>query len=178
MDSTTTIICTILRQRSDTKSSIYAGGNPGDFFILHWYDLLNIFSCSFLNLKYSRTAYILNLRGSDIPYNPLFHAYLFVGLDSAVLFVENSQNSKVQADVASYLEEINVQIRPYIDLWTFLRRREWGEGKVSFVLFKTFLIWFEHKSSFFRKGYHHTSNLICHLAHVDAFPLYIGTVQN
>lgn len=80
-------------------------------------------------------AYILNLRGSDIPYNPLFHAYLFVGLDSAVLFVDSS---KVQADVASYLQEINVQLRPYLDLWSFLRRREWGEGKVSFILAKPF----------------------------------------
>jgi Xaa-Pro aminopeptidase len=70
----------------------------------------------------------LNLRGSDIPYNPLFHAYLFVGLESAVLFVEIS---KVQDDVASYLKDANVQLRSYTDLWPFLRRREWGEGKVS-----------------------------------------------
>ena len=46
MDPTTTIICTVLCQRSDTKSSICTGRNPGYFFILHWYDLLNI-SCSF-----------------------------------------------------------------------------------------------------------------------------------
>ena len=87
--------------------------------------------CS-LNLN-TWTAYILNLRGSDIPYNPLFHAYLFVGLESAVLFVETS---KVQDDVASYLKDINVQVRPYLDLWPFLRRREWGEGKVSFQYFQ------------------------------------------
>ena len=74
------------------------------------------------------TAYILNLRGSDIPYNPLFHAYLFVGLEFAVLFVENS---KIQEDVGEYLKENGVQFRSYTDLWPFLRRREWGEGKVS-----------------------------------------------
>jgi Xaa-Pro aminopeptidase len=74
----------------------------------------------------------LNLRGSDIPYNPLFHSYLFVGLESAVLFVELS---KVQDDVALYLKDINVELRPYTDLWPFLRRREWGEGKVSFYNF-------------------------------------------
>ena len=90
---------------------------------------------TFLNIKkiislFWETAYILNLRGSDIPYNPLFHAYLFVGLESAVLFVEKS---KVQDDIAEYLKENNVQLRSYTDLWPFLRRREWGEGKVSFL---------------------------------------------
>jgi Xaa-Pro aminopeptidase len=80
----------------------------------------------------------LNLRGSDIPYNPLFHAYLFVGLDSAVLFAENSKVSKVRAEVALYLEEIDVQLRSYTDLWAFLRRKEWGEGKVGYILAKPF----------------------------------------
>lgn len=83
-------------------------------------------------------AYILNLRGSDIPYNPLFHSYLFISLDSAILFVESS---KIHADVAQYLKELNVQLRPYTDLWPFLRRREWGEGKYwirSPVIFEWF----------------------------------------
>ena len=131
MDPTTTIVCTVLYQRNDTKSSIYTDGNPGHFFSLHWYDFAK--TCSLFQSKYSGTAYILNLRGSDIPYNPLFHAYLFVGLESAVLFVETS---KVQDDVASYLKDINVQVRPYLDLWPFLRRREWGEGKVSYQYFQ------------------------------------------
>jgi len=70
---------------------------------------------------------MLNLRGSDIPYNPLFHAYLFVGFDSAILFVEPQ---KLVPDVISYLDSMGVQQRGYTDLWPFLRRREWGEGKV------------------------------------------------
>ncbi|KAF9478360.1 Creatinase/aminopeptidase [Pholiota conissans] len=72
-------------------------------------------------------AYTLNLRGSDIPYNPLFHAYLLVGLDNSYLFVESA---KLHPDVIAYLNSIDVQQRPYLDLWPFLRRREWGEGKV------------------------------------------------
>ncbi|KAJ3492177.1 hypothetical protein NLJ89_g11269 [Agrocybe chaxingu] len=72
-------------------------------------------------------AYVLNLRGSDIPYNPLFHAYLFVGFDTAILFVEPA---KLHPDVIHYLDTIGVQHRGYTDLWPFLRRREWGEGKV------------------------------------------------
>ncbi|KAF9557488.1 Creatinase/aminopeptidase [Agrocybe pediades] len=72
-------------------------------------------------------AYVLNLRGSDIPYNPLFHAYLFISFDKAVLFVESP---KLHDDVKNYLAAINVEHRGYTDLWPFLRRREWGEGKV------------------------------------------------
>ncbi|KAH9484818.1 putative Xaa-Pro aminopeptidase P [Psilocybe cubensis] len=72
-------------------------------------------------------AYLLNLRGSDIPYNPLFHGYLFVTLDKAFLFVEPQ---KLHDDVIAYLDTIGVQRKSYTDLWPFLRRREWGEGKV------------------------------------------------
>jgi len=72
-------------------------------------------------------AYILNLRGSDIPYNPLFHAYLFVGYDQAILFVELQ---KLVPEVIDYLDSVGVQHRGYTDLWPFLRRREWGDGKV------------------------------------------------
>ncbi|KAF8149398.1 peptidase M24, structural domain-containing protein [Crassisporium funariophilum] len=72
-------------------------------------------------------AYVLNLRGSDIPYNPLFHAYLFVTFDKAILFVESA---KLHPDVIQYLQDINVEQRGYTELWPFLRRREWGEGKV------------------------------------------------
>lgn len=73
-------------------------------------------------------AWTLNLRGCDIPYNPLFHAYLFVGLDRSFLFVDAN---KVTKEVADYLRSVDVSLRDYTDLWSFLRRREWGDGKVS-----------------------------------------------
>ena len=123
------------------------------------------------------TAYILNLRGSDIPYNPLFHAYLFVGLEFAVfkLFVENS---KIQEDVGEYLKENGVQLRSYTDLWPFLRRREWGEGKVrfhSFCYWKPFFcVNLTLTKNLNNEGSDCTSNFICDLAYVDAFPVYVG----
>jgi Creatinase/Prolidase N-terminal domain len=73
-------------------------------------------------------AYVLNLRGQDIPFNPVFLSYLFITLDRAVLFIEKS---KVSQDVNDYLSAVGVEVRDYNDLWTFLRKREWGEGKVS-----------------------------------------------
>ncbi|KAJ8463240.1 hypothetical protein ONZ51_g10388 [Trametes cubensis] len=72
-------------------------------------------------------AWLLNLRGDDIPFNPVFHSYLFVGLESATLFIEPA---KITPEVQAYLETINVVIRDYNDIWTFLRRKEWGEGNV------------------------------------------------
>jgi hypothetical protein len=75
-------------------------------------------------------AYVLNMRGTDIPYNPLFHAYLYVGLDSATLFLESS---KVDEEIEAYLQSIRVERKPYADIWTFLRKREWGEGKVGLI---------------------------------------------
>ena len=76
-------------------------------------------------------AYLLNLRGSDIPHNPLFHAFLYVGLDNATIFLDAS---KVNEDTSYYLKSLGVERREYTDLWTFLRRREWGEGKVRVLV--------------------------------------------
>lgn len=73
-------------------------------------------------------AYLLNLRGSDIPFNPLFHAYFFISEDRAILFIDSSK--VVNDDVNEYLKSLDIEQREYNDLWTFLRRREWGEGKV------------------------------------------------
>lgn len=70
---------------------------------------------------------MLNLRGEDIPFNPLFHAYLYIGFDRTILFIEAI---KVEEPVRQYLRQLKVDLREYNDIWTFLRRREWGDGKV------------------------------------------------
>ncbi|KAG9316900.1 putative creatinase/aminopeptidase [Chiua virens] len=75
----------------------------------------------------SNIAYLLNLRGSDIPFNPLFYAYLFISLDKVVLFIDAA---KLTDDTEDYLRSLRVERREYNDVWPFLRRREWGEGKL------------------------------------------------
>ncbi|KAF8590921.1 Creatinase/aminopeptidase [Ramaria rubella] len=72
-------------------------------------------------------AWLLNLRGSDIPFNPVFQAYLFVSLDRAILFIDSA---KVSEEIGDYLESIGVSTREYSDVWPFLRGKDWGEGKV------------------------------------------------
>lgn len=70
---------------------------------------------------------MLNLRGDDIPFNPVFHSYLFISADKSILFIEPA---KVEDSVNDYLHTIGVEHRDYNDIWTFLRKKEWGEGKI------------------------------------------------
>ncbi|KAI0266674.1 Creatinase/aminopeptidase [Gloeopeniophorella convolvens] len=72
-------------------------------------------------------AYVLNLRGDDVPFNPVFTSYLYIGLDRAILFIEQE---KVEAPVREYLQNLKVETRDYNGIWSFLRTREWGEGRV------------------------------------------------
>ena len=51
--------------------------------------------------------------------------------DKAVLFIDPA---KLTDDVEDYLKAVGVDMREYNDLWSYLRKREWGEGKVSFLI--------------------------------------------
>lgn len=62
-------------------------------------------------------AWILNLRGSDVPYNPVFVAHLLIGLDKATLFIAHD---KIDATVAAHLGADGVDIRPYQETATVL----------------------------------------------------------
>lgn len=57
-------------------------------------------------------AWILNLRGSDIPFNPVFVAHLLVEPEQATLFVSPG---KVDSGVASHLAADGVALAPYED---------------------------------------------------------------
>ncbi|GJZ06156.1 probable Xaa-Pro aminopeptidase P [Tanacetum coccineum] len=55
-------------------------------------------------------AWLLNLRGNDVPHSPVMYAYLIVEMDAAKLFVDNS---KVTPEVMDYLKTAGVELRPY-----------------------------------------------------------------
>ncbi|CAK1592302.1 unnamed protein product [Parnassius mnemosyne] len=65
-------------------------------------------------------AFTLNLRGSDIPYNPVFFAYLILRPNSVVLFWGNGSLS---ADIVQHLtsEGTQVDVRPYEQTFEYLR---------------------------------------------------------
>lgn len=61
-------------------------------------------------------AWLLNLRGSDVPYNPVFFAFAVVRLDEVRLYVNAAQ---VTEDVQKHLGSL-VTVRPYEAFYTDL----------------------------------------------------------
>ncbi len=55
-------------------------------------------------------AWLTNLRGSDVDYNPVFLAHMLISADSATLFVDNS---KVSSDIAKALEDSGITLADY-----------------------------------------------------------------
>lgn len=55
-------------------------------------------------------AWILNLRGDDIPFNPLFYAYLLLGKESCLLFINEN---KISSILKESLSKENITISPY-----------------------------------------------------------------
>ncbi|XP_078052902.1 xaa-Pro aminopeptidase ApepP [Augochlora pura] len=65
-------------------------------------------------------AYILNFRGSDIPYNPVFFAYVILTLNDLHLFIDKSSVSeKAQQQLID--EGVNAVYHPYDDVNAFLK---------------------------------------------------------
>lgn len=62
-------------------------------------------------------AWVLNLRGSDIPYNPVFHAFMVISLRETLLFVDQK---KLPRNVQEYLTAQGVKIKPYANIYHHL----------------------------------------------------------
>lgn len=58
-------------------------------------------------------AWLFNLRGNDVPYNPVFLAHALVGRDTARLFVDAA---KLDSGVRTALESDGIRIEPYEDI--------------------------------------------------------------
>lgn len=58
-------------------------------------------------------AWTLNLRGTDIPYNPLFFSYLLIGLEEIILYMDSK---KLTADSAKYLKDLNIRVLAYQEI--------------------------------------------------------------
>lgn len=67
------------------------------------------------------TAWLLNLRGSDVDYTPVVIAFAYVSEDERVLFIDSE---KVTSEVKDHLKKYGVKIKDYDDIEKFL-------GKIS-----------------------------------------------
>ncbi|KAJ5043170.1 uncharacterized protein L3040_004551 [Drepanopeziza brunnea f. sp. 'multigermtubi'] len=67
-------------------------------------------SSGFIVSMLDEVAWLFNLRGNDIPYNPVFFSYASITPTSATLFVNESKLSK---ECKTYLADNGVSVRPY-----------------------------------------------------------------
>lgn len=71
-------------------------------------------------------AWLFNLRGSDIPYNPVFFSYAIVTPDSAVIYVDEV---KLDAATRSHLEANGITVKPYGDIFTDIKSLSGGPNR-------------------------------------------------
>lgn len=62
-------------------------------------------------------AWLTNLRGNDVDYNPIFLAHMLISADKATLFVDSS---KVGDDIAKLLAEAGIDVAEYDQIQTAL----------------------------------------------------------
>lgn len=55
-------------------------------------------------------AWLTNLRGSDVPFNPVFVSFLLIGKDNAVLFTDQG---RLNAEAAAALQTSGITVEPY-----------------------------------------------------------------
>lgn len=63
-------------------------------------------------------AFLLNLRGSDVSYNPVFLSFLLLSQEHAYLFIDAD---KVTAEIKAHLLADGVELQAYADLPAFLQ---------------------------------------------------------
>ena len=66
-------------------------------------------------------AWTLNLRGSDVEFNPTFVAYLAIGLKKVYLFI---QEKKVEDELKAVLHDEHIFLKPYSQISHFLEELE------------------------------------------------------
>lgn len=73
-------------------------------------DLQKRHAAGFIVSMLDEIAWLFNLRGSDIPFNPVFFSYAVVTHESATLYVDES---KLGHEAKAHLSAAGVQVRPY-----------------------------------------------------------------
>ncbi|EII6803035.1 aminopeptidase P family protein [Clostridioides difficile] len=66
-------------------------------------------------------AWLFNIRGGDVKYNPVVLSYAVITLKEVYLFVDES---KLNEEILNELAKENVQIKPYNDVYEFVKNIE------------------------------------------------------
>ncbi|MCI8951277.1 MAG: aminopeptidase P family protein [Lachnospiraceae bacterium] len=83
-------------------------------------------------------AWLLNLRGDDIPCNPVFLSYLAVTRQQAVLFLHEQALGKEEKE---YLSTLQVELRPYDAIYHYVKSLQnetilLEEGQVNYAIIR------------------------------------------
>lgn len=70
-------------------------------------------SSSILLSALDEIAWLLNLRGSDIQYNPVFYSYLIINKSDVKLFTNNTYSIEIK----EYFEKSKITVYPYETIW-------------------------------------------------------------
>lgn len=63
-------------------------------------------------------AYLLNARGHDIPYNPIFNSYLFLSkINQQETYTLYIKKVKLTTEITNYFNKINLKIKPYNQIY-------------------------------------------------------------
>ncbi|CEK34082.1 M24 family peptidase [[Clostridium] sordellii] len=63
-------------------------------------------------------AWLFNIRGGDVKFNPVVLSYALITLDKVYLFVDKS---KLNEEILNELSKENVEIKPYNDIYEFIK---------------------------------------------------------
>lgn len=66
-------------------------------------------------------AWLTNLRGDDVAFNPVFLSYLLIDAENATLFADEA---KCTDEVRSYLTEVGINLKSYDTIFEYLRGLE------------------------------------------------------
>lgn len=64
-------------------------------------------------------AWLFNLRGSDVEYNPVVIAYAFISIHDRVIFIDDH---KVTSEVKEHLKKYDIKIKDYDDIEKYLTK--------------------------------------------------------
>lgn len=62
-------------------------------------------------------AWLFNLRGADVEYNPVFLSYVIVGKDAVLLFIDEK---KLTQDASDMLHRLGIILRPYDHIYDYI----------------------------------------------------------
>lgn len=95
----------------------------------------NEFNSTFLVSALDEICWLLNLRGSDIAYNPVFYAYVLINVNETILFCNNPCSDEIK----NYFELNGITLKMYDEVWSHLTQvtesaQKKKDSKISFLL--------------------------------------------